>query len=97
MTRFFWHIDEGTDFICQNVLRLDFYNQSELLIPDMKSINILDMAKHLYPNKSIHILHSTTHNEKTHEELYPGGSSEDFVVPAAAHPGLQRWIKENRK
>ena len=92
MTRFFWHISEAVDVV---ISEIGNEKSDDIVIPEMKALNIYEMAKYLYPDAEIKIT-GITHNEKIHEELYPLYSSDKFVVRPENHQGLQLWLKENR-
>ena len=92
MTRFFWHVSEAVEVVLNEIGN---EKPDDLIIPEMKALNIYDMAKYIYPDAEIKIT-GITHNEKIHEELYPGYSSDKFVVAPKDHVGINKWLKENR-
>ena len=50
MTRFFWHISEAVDVV---INELSNENPKDIIIPEMKALNIYEMAKYLYPDAEI--------------------------------------------
>lgn len=74
MTRFFWYIEDAVKFITSCLPKASY---GDIFIPKIKSLNIYEMASHLY-GEDIEIT-GMTHNEKIHEYMDGNTCSKDFV------------------
>ena len=83
MTRFFWTVKESVEFIEEsiaksNLIGLD-YGINDVFIPNIKSLNIYDMACFLYGEENV-VVTKCDHTEKIHESLSGDMCSKDHVV-----------------
>lgn len=76
MTRFFMTVETASKLVIDTIINEDGGKIHSL---PMKSVNIYDLAKYLYPNSEI-IVTGCTNKEKIHEELYEGYSSKDHII-----------------
>ena len=76
MTRFFMKVEDATKLILNTIENGE--ENTEHSLP-MKSVNIYEMAKYLYPHDKIEIT-GLAHNEKVHELLYDDYCSADVVI-----------------
>jgi FlaA1/EpsC-like NDP-sugar epimerase len=76
MTRFFMGVDEASKLVLSTIENGE--ENTEHSLP-MKSVNILELARYLYPTAKINIT-GMLHSEKLHEDLYDGYSSKDHIV-----------------
>jgi UDP-N-acetylglucosamine 4,6-dehydratase/5-epimerase len=76
MTRFFMGVDEASKLVLSTIENGE--ENTEHSLP-MKSGNILELARYLYPTAKINIT-GMLHSEKLHEDLYDGYSSKDHIV-----------------
>lgn len=76
MTRFFMSVKEASDLVINTIKHGECDTEHSL---PMKSVNIYNLAKYLYPNDKIKIT-GLKNNEKIHEQLYEGYNSKDHQV-----------------
>jgi UDP-N-acetylglucosamine 4,6-dehydratase len=81
MTRFFWKAEDSVKYI-YDCLNSDIYSSiknGHVFTPKLKSLNIYQMACHLYGKENVFIS-KCSHTEKIHESITGDYCSKDHVV-----------------
>jgi len=76
MTRFFMSVGDASKLVLDTIESGE--ENTEHSLP-MKSVNVYDFCKHLYPNQEIEVT-GLRHAEKIHEDLYDGYNSADVEI-----------------
>jgi UDP-N-acetylglucosamine 4,6-dehydratase len=94
MTRFWITIDQGVQFVLDNLARM---SGGEIFIPKLPSMKIVDLARALLPDCEIEPI-GIRAGEKLHEVMVPQDDSRttldlgDFFV---IEPAFHQWSREN--
>lgn len=78
MTRFFWKVEDSAKYIHDCISQIG-NKRGKVFIPELKALNIFDMACHLYDEENV-IITKPDHAEKIHESLSGDFCSKDHVV-----------------
>jgi len=94
MTRFWITIDQGVQFVLDNLARM---TGGEIFVPKLPSMKIVDLARALLPDCEIETI-GIRAGEKLHEVMVPQDDSRttldlgDFLV---IEPAFHQWSREN--
>jgi len=92
MSRFFWDVTTASKFVLDGIIDYEMSTApKKFIFPTLQSINILELAKYLFPNAEI-IIEEACYNEKEHETLIGDISSDKFVVSPKEHKDLQTYL-----